>query len=253
MGFRIEKDNNPSEVVIPILREFVKALQPKPVTNLTRVGSHHDGGYVVPSNLGDVTKLFSPGCDGVVSFEKDLYKKYKIPSVVLDEIIKKPSNLEPFIEFQANWLDSVTSDKTISLVDWVDQNSKPSELLMLQMDIEGAEYEVLRTTPSETLAKFHTIIVEFHYFEMIKNSFLFETKIKPAFDKLLQNHIPVFLNPNNCCGEVRFGQFSFPRVFEMTLINRKYASSLQSPIENQIQIYANIPNLPPIKINWELF
>lgn len=250
---RISRDTPESEVPIDILRKFLVTLEPQQVTNLVRVGSSNDGGYVIPEDLGETCKLFSPGCDGLVDFERDLYSKFQISSIVLDDISKKPKYLEPFIEFQHNWLDATSSEKTISLKDWVSSNSESNQTLILQMDIEGSEYEVLRNTPEYIVNRFHTIVIEFHYFEMIKNSFLFNSKIKPVFDLLLNNHVPIFVNPNNCCGVVRFGNFSFPRVFEITLLRR--SEIINRPMNENaiIKPYINVANLPQISINWKDF
>jgi FkbM family methyltransferase len=248
---KISREIHETEVPIETLRHFLRLLEPQNVIEMTRIGSNNDGGYVIPKNLGDSSKLFSPGCDGIVEFERDLYKKYQIPSIVLDNISKKPNDLDAFIEFEDNWLDASTSNKTISLRDWVTSKSKSNETLILQMDIEGSEYEVLRNTPEEILNRFHTIVIEFHYFEMIKNSYLFENKVKPVFELLLKSHVPVFLNPNNCCGEIRFGKYKFPRVFELTLIRRSELLVNQDQSHPIIDSYVNVAGVPPIDIDWE--
>lgn len=252
-NLKITRDVFETEVPAETLCAFLQRLRPQNVTKMIRVGSKNDGGYVVPFELNGTTKLFSPGCDGLIEFERDLYARYKIPSIVMDHISKKPSQGASFIDFQDNWLDATTTETTISLGDWVVRNSDVGETLMLQMDIEGAEYEVLRNTASEILNRFHTIIIEFHYFEMIKNSFLFETKIKPVFDLLLSNHIPIYLNPNNCCGEVKFRSYRFPRVFEITLIRRSDLRKLSDSKYDEIPNSINIPLHPPIVIDWNSF
>ena len=253
IGLNVTKMSYETEVPAEELNRFLLDLKPQGVSELIRLGSKNDGGYVVPKNLGKVSKLFSPGCDGIVEFERDLFQIYQIPSIVLDDISKKPQPLDSFIHFQENWLDATTKKGTISLTDWVNQNSTPAEDLMLQMDIEGSEYEVIRNTSPEILDKFHTIVIEFHYFEMIKNAYLFETKIKPVFEALLRNHIPVFLNPNNCCGEVKYQEYRFPRVFEITLLRKSEAVPASENWLDEMSNYANIAGIAPISIKWEDF
>lgn len=252
-NLKISRTIHESEVPIDVICSFIQKLEPQKKTKLVRLGSINDGGYVVPMHLDGIAKLFSPGCDGLVDFERDLYEKYSIPSIVLDQQSKKPEPLENYIEFQENWLDATTTSKTISLPDWVRQNSKSTDILMLQMDIEGAEYEVLRNTPTEILNQFHTIIIEFHYFEMIKNSYLFDTKIKPAFSSVLKNHIPVFVNANNCCGEVQFYNLRFPRVFEITFLHKSKTSDLKDEEYVELAGYKNVESNPDITINWKSF
>ena len=61
-------------------------------TNLIRVGSKNDGGYLVPDDLKNINACFSPGVDLNVSFETDLALK-KIHLFVGSIIYKFPVEL----------------------------------------------------------------------------------------------------------------------------------------------------------------
>ena len=63
----------------------------------------------------------------------------------------------------------IDTDKGTTLEGWIDRNTPNSRqmTLLLQMDIEGAEFCVLLSTPTETLKRFRIMIIEFHLFHKI--------------------------------------------------------------------------------------
>ncbi len=65
-----------------------KELKPKFLSNLLRLGSNNDGGYLVEKNsLQNSTILLSFGLGYNWSFEKDFYKNRKIPIVCYDSTV----------------------------------------------------------------------------------------------------------------------------------------------------------------------
>ena len=65
-----------------------KELKPKFLSNLLRLGSNNDGGYLVEKNsLENSTILLSFGLGYNWSFEKDFYKNRKIPIVCYDSTV----------------------------------------------------------------------------------------------------------------------------------------------------------------------
>ena len=87
--------------------------------------------------------------------------------------------------------------------------------LILQMDIEGAEFEALFSASAQLLAQFRIMIIEFHYLQELFNKPFF-TLASRAFQKLLQTHSVVHIHPNNCCGSIKGGGLEIPRVAEFT-------------------------------------
>jgi len=39
--------------------------------------------------------------------------------------------------------------------------------MLLHMDIEGAEYQIILDTPSDTIRKFRILVIDFHGFEKL--------------------------------------------------------------------------------------
>lgn len=106
----------------------------------------------------------------------------------------------------------------MTIDDWVEDSLPQSESdLLLQMDIEGFEYEVLLGMSSKLLNRFRIIVVEFHNLDELWNK-SFYSIVSRVFDKLLQNHTCVHNHPNNCCGSMKFGQIEIPCSTELTFI-----------------------------------
>ena len=70
------------------LLDIIKKFRPYELGyNLIRIGSKHDGGYLVPNILDKIDFCISPGVDKTVSFEKQLLKDYDIKSFLLDHTV----------------------------------------------------------------------------------------------------------------------------------------------------------------------
>ena len=127
------------------LREFIERFkQNYHSVNLVRIGGELDGGYLLPDVMEQIEFCFSPGVSDCSSFENQLAEDHQIPSFLADASVNGPALPSEYFSFIQKFIGSRTSDKYITLSDWVSNNLKePSDKLLLQMDIEGAEYEVL--------------------------------------------------------------------------------------------------------------
>ena len=83
--------------------------------------------------------------------------------------------------------------------------------LLLQMDIEGAEFEALFSASAGLLSQFRIMIIEFHYLQELLNKPYF-TLASRLFERLLRTHSVVHIHPNNCCGSIRSRGLVIPRV-----------------------------------------
>lgn len=187
---------------------------------LIRIGSETraDGGYLVPDDLDGIKRVFSPGVSYKMDFEEH-FLEMGIPCEMIDGSVNGLPRTHKLANFKKLWLAASTTDEKISLDDWVHTASKPSEELLLQMDIEGAEYEVLLASSQSTLDRFRIIVLELHDLRSVMSRMgltLFQSTLR----RLTTSHLIVHAHPNNCCrGIIESGQ-EWPDVLELTLLRR---------------------------------
>jgi hypothetical protein len=171
-----------------------------PVNNnveLIRIGSSADGGYLLPDDLSGVQMCVSPGVANNWGFELELLSIYQIRSLMIDASIETPK-LQPGLEFQKLWLGPSNDKNTLSMNSIIrNQLELGNHELLLQMDIEGAEYACLMATDLELLSKFRIAVIEFHDLEMWKINSYFSKVVAPLFGKLTELFDIVHLHPNN--------------------------------------------------------
>jgi hypothetical protein len=195
--------------------------------SLIRVGGPGDGGYLIPDDLMGISELFSPGSKKLSSFEKEAAERWGIKSYICDLIEEMPADLTTFQDFTASWVGPYTNgEMLVSLADWVEEKSESPGDLMLQMDIEGAEFQTLIAAPTNLMKRFRVIVIELHFLEALKNRWAFKHIYSPFFDKILSDFDIIHVHPNNSCGVWNFADVEYPRVIELTLHRKDRAKSL---------------------------
>ncbi len=202
--------------------ELIKSLHPRKTQfELLRFGPNGDGGYLIPNDLDGIEACFSPGVAMVSEFELACLEK-GMKVFMADKSVEKP-NLdisEDQYDFQKKFIGCTNNEDYLTMDNWVKSSGvNTNSDLMLQMDIEGAEYESIINMSDELISRFRIMVFEFHYlFNFWDLSFY---KIaKTVFDKIGQTHICVHIHPNNCCGSVnRFG-IDIPDTAEFTFIRK---------------------------------
>ena len=96
--------------------------------------------------------------------------------------------------------------------------------MILQMDIEGSEYEVIFNTPDRLLNQFRIMAIEFHYLDRLFDPFVFSI-FSSCFEKILNYFHVAHIHPNNCDSSVKRGEIEVPRFLEFTFINKRRVSS----------------------------
>jgi hypothetical protein len=192
---------------------------------LIRLGPNGDGGYLVPNDLKGIKACFSPGVDKVSEFElaclnygMEIFMADKsVDSVNLDI----PPDRYNFIK---KFIGCTNNEDFITMDEWV-QTSLPnddSSDLLLQMDIEGAEYESIINISDSLMHRFRIMVFEFHAFDKIWQPEFFHF-INITFEKILQTHLCVHIHPNNYYGIcTRYG-IPIPRIAEFTFLRKDRA------------------------------
>ncbi len=202
------------------LEDLISRLRPKPIEqNLVRVGPAGDGGYLVPDDLAGITACFSPGVDRITGFESDLAER-GIVSFMVDGSIEKLPQENALFHFQPKYLGAVNSANTIRFEDWVEECAPGGgDDLLLQMDIEGAEYTVIADTPDAVFVRFRMMVIEFHGLVSLFSEEGF-AQLKPLFDVLLQNFDVVHIHPNNAARIYSHNGVDIPDIAEFTFLRK---------------------------------
>jgi len=203
---------------------LIRRLRPRDCGNeLIRIGEAGDGGYLIPDDLDGIEYCFSPGVNTTSDFENQLADR-GIKSFLADYSVDAPPIIRPEFTFDKKYLGSTNNERFLTLASWKDKYlADYTGDLILQMDIEGAEYQVILSTPDELLSQFRILVIEFHSLQRLFDPFVFGL-LSACFEKLLESFYVVHIHPNNYCGSVKRGNIEVPRMMEFTFLNKKRMS-----------------------------
>lgn len=201
------------------LQDLLKALHPvKTNFELVRIGGNNDGGYLLPNDLEGITTCFSPGVDVTASFEKDLLER-GIKSHLADASVDGPPDGLEVASFEKLFLSGVPDDDHMTLEQWTRRSGGYIGDWILQMDIEGAEYETLLATPPNILSRFRIIALELHAADQWFHPIAWGC-VRTFFNRLLEDFHVVHNHPNNNCPFIQVDDILLPTVFELTFLRK---------------------------------
>ena len=186
------------------LRGLLRSLHPVmgAEQQLIRLGPAGDGGYLLPDDLDGIEACFSPGVSTISGFEADCAAA-GMNVFLADKSVDCPAEEHARFQFTKKYVGAVSDAEFMTLDEWVAaSNCEEQSDLLLQMDIEGAEYETLLNVSDELLRRFRMVVIEFHSLHQLWNRPFFSLASR-CFEKLLKHHVCVHIHPNN---------FSKPRV-----------------------------------------
>lgn len=216
-GMFVSRTSRDSDV-----RNFLSSLIPYETDKtLIRIGGTGDGGYLIPDDLDGIDYCFSPGVDRTSKFENDLAAR-GIRSFLADYSVDGPAIESEMFSFEKKYLGAVNNDMFMTLQHWVG-TSLPDYTgdLLLQMDIEGSEYDVIQATPPDVFKKFRIIIVEFHDLHNAFNQYSLRF-LQVCLEKLMNDFEIVHIHPNNgaISGPLKRNDIEIPRLVEMTFLRK---------------------------------
>ena len=216
---------------------------------LLRVGPNGDGGYLMPDILSKITACFSPGVGKVHGFEEDLLKR-GIKIYMTDKTVEKPDLSKKNYEFLKKNIGSYDDEETITIDTWINNSEIHNKIL--QMDIEGSEYEAINSISESNLKKIQVMIIEFHHFEQVLTKMGYLV-VKNVFHKILKYFDVAHIHPNNCCGSYKIKELVIPSTLEITFLNKELTLNKEKieNIPNELD-FKNIENKPDIFLdkNW---
>lgn len=198
--------------------------------NLIRVGGNSDGSYLIPQLELNFDGVVSPGVGQTFDFESAIVGA-DCRVVLIDGTVEKPGNLPPNFIFIDRMLGALNGElnKTISLEEITKEYFPNANSLVLQMDIEGGEYEVLNTLGNTALAPYSLILVEFHHFHQLNKNLAWNSKIENAIQVLQKDFLLVHSHPNNAGGFFLWRFKKIPKVVETTWVRKSLLDLVDGP------------------------
>jgi len=245
------------------IQEAIEFLSPKSSPwEMRRFGGSRDGAYLLPNCLDTIAACFSPGVRNSKAFEDDLLAKTGMRTHLMD-FTSSPeqfsTSLSPGLQtFEKKWLAPQSSSDDMSLEHWIARYEPDDKTdLLLQMDIEGAEWAILSTVTPSTIQRFRVIVMELHKLDDLMSSpEAFGSRASQAFSLLQENFTVIHAHPNNCCGSSPslFGSgLKVPRTLEVTLVRTDVlqtglaeAPAIVPELPHALDIRRNVPGTPPI-------
>jgi len=191
----------------------------RPIDNgveLVRIGPSGDGGYLLPNDFSKSEICFSPGVSNNWGFEKDLYEKTGISSVMYDGSVTAPIDLTENHKFIKKFIGPSTHGDYISITDTLSTDLKEFKNIIGQIDIEGSEYDLFTTISTKDLSRFNIIVCEFHECERWMQSSNYTKVILPMFTKIFSMFDLVHYHPNTVGGKFKHKGNIMPKVVELT-------------------------------------
>jgi hypothetical protein len=200
------------------LVDLILRLRPRPSTRkLVRLGPLGDGGYLVPEDFDGISACFSPGVSYTSGFEVAC-AELGMHVFLADHSVDGPVVENERFMFTKKHVAATSSEDFMTMDSWVDEMLPESDSdLLLQMDIEGAEYEVFLNMSETLWQRFRIIVVEFHGLEMLWSQPFFLVAAR-VFENLLQRHTCVHLHPNNAFECFKYNGLEIPRIMEFTFL-----------------------------------
>jgi hypothetical protein len=204
--------------------------------DLIRLGPRGDGGYLLPNDLEGIAACFSPGVAAVSGFEKDC-ADIGMMVFLADKSVDQPAEIHPNFQFTSKYVGATSNADFMTMDSWVAASLPESRSdLLLQIDIEGYEYEVFLSMSERLMRRFRIIVAEFHHLKQLWNGPFFSIAAR-AFEKILQTHTCVHIHPNNYYGSFKKKRIEIPKLMEFTflrndhVVNPTYRHAFPHPLD----------------------
>jgi hypothetical protein len=210
------------------VRDLIHTLKPIDCGRpLVRIGGERDGGYLLPDDLDGIAYCFSPGVGNLSDFESHL-ARLNIRSFLADYSVERMPVEKPEFTFDKRFIGANNTATSLTLEAWIGKYLPGSESdLLLQMDIEGSEYEVILSAQEDLLRRFRIMVIEFHFLDRIFDPFAYRI-FKACFEKLTRHFYVAHIHPNNWRGSVKKDDLEVPEVMEFTFYNKQRAAQAKS-------------------------
>lgn len=211
---------------------------------LRRVGGANDGGYLVPDDLDGIAAMFSPGVSDTITFDREI-SDMGIPCFLADGTVNSPPDMPDNMKFSRFMIGDGGKAGFKTMSDWIAETRVRDGDLIMQMDIEGAEFDVVTGMPDELIGRFRIMLIELHN---IDKMLLGEGRniLQRFMLRLLTQHHVCHVHPNNICAPVDILGRKVPPFVELTLLrsDRVRTDELRSAVYPNPSDRPNITSLP---------
>jgi hypothetical protein len=199
------------------VQSFLFSLLPyRTAHRLIRIGGNNDGGYLLPDDLNGLVACFSPGVSETITFDLEIMER-GIPCFLADASVDGLVQDHPLATLDKLFVGPRTEGDFISLDDWVARYAPPEGDMLLQMDIEGAEYDTLQATDEKTLGRFRIIVLELHGLHRVFRPEKLQD-YRAVMGKLLRQFKVVHTHVNNVSRMVSAAGIDVAPLLELTLL-----------------------------------
>lgn len=213
-----------------IVFEALRLLIPHDVVGVAkrRIGGIGDGGYVLLDALAPHQVVMSFGIGPSVTFDFELAEAgHRI--LMFDHTIDALPGAHPHFTWFREGVSAVSaSDEALfSLEDHMARLPAGAMNPVLKMDVEGAEWDCLATTPRACLARFAQITLEFHDLLNLDQPD-FNARVQAALAALALDFTPVHVHGNNFGTIGQTGGFAMVETLEVTYVRRDLFETVPS-------------------------
>ena len=228
----------------------------KPAKPLIRLGAVNDGGYLLPDDLSGLKYCLSPGVADTADFEMDCATKYGMDVYMCDHTIDASPLEHPLFHFEKMGIGYGINVNAMMqpMSAWAKKCSIPQDSeLIVQMDIEGAEYDFFLLENPEFFSRCRYIIMEMHYLHQMLQPMYFESRLLPFINAINKYFDIIHIHPNNHTVFVQFGGLNITSCLELTLgrrdLNKKTSPLMSYNLYPRHPLDApNMPDKPEVEL-----
>jgi hypothetical protein len=205
-----------------MVRAVLRLLRPQRLmrNEKIRLGSGHDGAYVMMNDFTGVDTALSFGINDNIEWDKVIADK-GIRIHQFDHTVEDPAPHDPRMVFNKTMIATEVGPGQTSIEALVREQDRGDERpnMILKMDIEGWEWPVLEQTSLEAVQRFGQIVGEFHCFDYM-SALDFRQTIFRGLRKISKFYAPIHVHANNYAGWKVIGGVPVPAVVEICFVNR---------------------------------
>jgi hypothetical protein len=201
-----------------------------PNARRVRIGSDNDGGYVLLDHeLEAVEVIYSYGVGNNSDFEAMFCEKYNAIARLYDHTVDSAPLKKKFFYFKKEGVGAKKDEDRNTIENHLNENGDSEKRLLLQMDVDGAEWDTLIHMSNSVLNLFDQIVIEVHglstdFSEALNGGEVYsvslDKKIK-VFRKINELFYLYHVHANTEGGLHFIGWFKVPDVLELTYVNKK--------------------------------